>query len=103
MLSLRIKDLKNRNNFYFLEKSKIINKFIFINLLSRGSTFFQRVMKFSIRHRKQSAKYSKVIITRRCITNNRGRGVLRPLGISRIYLRELMQFGFVPGYSKAVW
>ena len=35
--------------------------------------------------------------------DNRGRGVLRPYGISRTLMRELMQFGVIPGYSKAVW
>lgn len=103
MLSLKIKDLKNRNIFYFLEKSKIVDKFIFINLLGKGTVFSHRVMCFFARQRKQSKKYSKTMLTRRCVMNNRGRGVLRPLGVSRVYLRELMQFGLVPGYSKAVW
>jgi len=42
-------------------------------------------------------------MTNRCVLNNRGRGVLRPYGISRTLMRELMQFGVIPGYSKAVW
>ena len=46
---------------------------------------------------------SKTRITNRCVLNNRGRGVLRPYGISRTLMRELMQFGVIPGYSKAVW
>ena len=103
MLSLKIKDLKNRDIFYFLEKSKVVDKFIFINLLSRGTAFSRVLMCFFAKQRKQSKKYSKIVITRRCVINNRGRGVLRPLGVSRIYLRELLQFGLVPGYSKAVW
>ncbi len=53
---------------------------------------------------KNSAKSrSKTRVVNRCVLNNRGRGVLRPYGISRTLLRELMQFGTIPGYSKAVW
>lgn len=103
MLSLKVKDLKNRNTFYFLEKSKIIDKLVFINLLNKGNAFSWKAMCFFAKQRKQSKKYSKTIITRRCVVNNRGRGVSRSLGVSRVYLRELMQFGLVPGYSKAVW
>jgi len=46
---------------------------------------------------------SRVRMTNRCVVNNRGRGVFRPFGISRILMRNLIQFGLLPGYSKAVW
>ena len=46
---------------------------------------------------------SKVRITNRCVINNRSRGVFRPFGISRVLMRNLMHFGVLPGYSKAVW
>jgi len=42
-------------------------------------------------------------MSNRCVLNNRSRGVLRPYGISRILIRDLMQFGVIPGYSKSVW
>jgi ribosomal protein S14 len=103
MLSLKIKDLKNRNTFHFLEKSKIVDKFIFINALSNNSILSKRTVYFFCKKFKQLKSISKVKITRRCVLNNRNRGVLRPLGVSRVYLRELMQFGLVPGYSKAIW
>jgi ribosomal protein S14 len=35
---------------------------------------------------------SKTKITNRCVFNNRGRSVLRPYGISRMLLKDLMQF-----------
>ena len=99
MLSSQIKDLRGRNTFNELEKSRIINKFILFNLLNKRSCrisclFFAKNL---------SDKNSKVRLVRRCVLSNRGRGVLRPFGISRIYLREMMRFGLIPGYAKAVW
>ena len=37
MLSLKVKDLRNRKAFHLLEKSRIVNKFLFINVLSKNS------------------------------------------------------------------
>lgn len=99
MLSSRVKDLRERKAFFRLEKSRLVNKFIFFNLLNQKPSavsclFFVKDL---------SNRNSKVKIVRRCVLSNRGRGVLRPFGISRIYLREMMRFGLIPGYAKAVW
>lgn len=99
MLSSQVKDLRGRNTFHVLEKSRVIDKFIFFNLLNKRSCtisclFFTKDL---------SNKNSKVRLVRRCVLSNRGRGVLRPFGVSRIYLREMMRFGLIPGYAKAVW
>ena len=100
MLSSKVKDLRERNIFCASEKSRIINRFIFFNLLNKkpcstSSLFFIK--------NPSTNKSSKVRVVRRCVLSNRGKGVLRPFGISRIYLREMMRFGLVPGYVKAVW
>ena len=42
-------------------------------------------------------------IIRRCILTNRTRGTFQKFNISRIVLRDLMSFGIIPGYKKAVW
>jgi len=39
---------------------------------------------------------------RRCILTNRSRGSIRPFNVARSKLRELLQFGILPGYKKAV-
>ena len=55
---------------------------------------------------KKQSKYNlktRVRMTNRCVLNNRSRGVFRPYGISRVLMRDLMQFGILPGYAKAVW
>lgn len=100
MLSSKVKDLRERNSFCVSEKSRMINKFVFFNLLNKKSSATSS--SFFIKNPFIN-KRSKVRIVRRCVLSNRGGGVLRPFGISRIYLREMMRFGFIPGYAKAVW
>lgn len=100
MLSSKVKDLREREFFCLSEKSRIINKFIFFNLLSHES--FKTSSLFFIKNFSTDKK-SKIRVLRRCVLSNRGGGVLRPFGISRIYLREMMRFGSIPGYAKAVW
>jgi len=41
-------------------------------------------------------------IVRRCIITNRSK-TIRPFKISRILAREMIGFGIIPGYKKAVW
>jgi len=104
MLSLKKKDFKIRQKFFDNEYSKRVNKFLFINTLNKKK--FGNVEKdFTLFYKKSLKRRSgsKVRITRRCVINNRNRSVVRPFGISRVYLRELLQFGLLPGYSKAVW
>jgi ribosomal protein S14 len=104
MLSSKIKDIKFRCLFNKLEKQKIINKFIFTNLCNKKDVSVSEKINWVTLKGISNKKYiSKVRITRRCVFNNRSRGVVRSFGISRIYLRELMQFGMIPGYTKAVW
>jgi len=65
---------------------------------SRGCilmSFFKKKQKLKIK--------TSIRISNNCIFNNRSKSVLRPYGISRILIRDLMQFGVLPGYSKAVW
>ena len=101
MLHLKIKNIKARKSFEKIERVKKIEKFLFINLLNaRSSLEVQKIFSFFFSKKK---KHSKTKITNRCVFNNRSRSTLRPFGISRTLLRELMQFGIFPGYSKAVW
>jgi len=104
MLSAKIKDLKKRKAFTFSENDQKIEKFIFINILNKKEVDSKKKLSslFYLQSSLNKSK-SKVKITRRCVINNRGRSVIRPFGLSRIYLRELLQFGVVPGYCKAVW
>lgn len=101
MLASKVKDLKSRSTLKQFEKFNLINKFVFINSSNIDKDHFYNTYNFQ--KDLNIKKGSKTKIVRRCVFNNRGRGVLRPFGISRIYLRELLQFGQVSGYFKAVW
>ena len=128
MLSSKIKDIKIRKSFEKIEKIKKIKKFVFTNLLNnpfpesinsdntklnfKNSIFNKTsILKFKnylslffLKNKKNKMLLkSKIRMTNRCVFNNRNRGVLRLYGISRSLLRELIQFGLIPGFSKAVW
>ena len=106
MLSTKIRDIKTRNSFYRVEKLKKVKKFLFINFLNcKKQTHYNRgYLLISFLKKKQKLKIKTgVRISNNCIFNNRSKGVLRPYGISRILMRDMLQFGVLPGYSKAVW
>jgi len=104
MLSLKKKDLKVRQKFLNNEQLKRVNKFLFVNTLNSNKTSdLEKTFTIFSKENLDRSLDSKVKITRRCIINNRNRSVIRPFGISRVYLRELLQFGLLPGYTKAVW
>ena len=46
---------------------------------------------------------SKTRVHHRCELSGRARGYYRKLKLSRIALRELSNFGLVPGMTKASW
>jgi len=98
--------IKKKKDFFFrkknlkLEKLKMILSF----LIKKNSFKFQHKIKFLIIKKLQRINFvSKTKIVRRCILTNRGRSSTRPFNISRMVLRELLQFSILPGYQKAVW
>ena len=106
MLSVKIRDIKTRSSFYRVEKLKKVKKFLFINFLNNNklNPLYRNCLLISLLKKKQKLKHkTRVKMSNRCVLNNRSKGVLRPYGISRILIRDLMQFGVIPGYSKAVW
>ena len=73
-------------------------------LIKKNSFKLQHKIKFLIIKKLQRINLvSKTKIVRRCILTNRGRSSTRPFNISRMVLRELLQFSILPGYQKAVW
>ena len=46
---------------------------------------------------------SPVRVKNRCAVTGRGRGYMRPFGLSRIAFRELAREGKIPGVKKASW
>ena len=94
------KDIFFRKKILKLEKLKIILLF----LKKKNSFKFQYKIKFLIiKNLEKIITISKTKIVRRCILTNRGRSSTRPFNVSRMVLRELLQFSILPGYQKAVW
>ena len=60
---------------------------------------FQAMLKLA----KLPRNSSKVRIHHRCEMSGRPKGYYRKLKLSRIALRELANFGQVPGMTKASW
>jgi ribosomal protein S14 len=105
MLSSKIKDSKLRQEFFILEKKLKVNKFLICNLLSspnklssNKSIVYSQLVKSKI-----ASRLSKIKLTNRCISSNRSKGVLRKFSLSRIIMREYLQFGLIPGFRKSVW
>lgn len=103
MVLAKIKDIRNREIFFKKELLKRKLKFLFTNLVNKNNKAQQNSKNIYFFLKLKNRKNSKTKLLRRCIFNNRSRGSLRAFGVSRILLREMFQFGIVPGYKKAVW
>jgi ribosomal protein S14 len=103
MQSNKIKNLKIRNKFFILENKKLIWKFLFINLLSFKNLNKKNFLKLFLTIKTSLLRISKVQIKNKCILTGRNRSVDKKFSISRIEMRNLMKFGVIPGYKKAVW
>jgi len=108
MLLYKTKDYKLRSKYKKIEYKKKILKFITTNLLcnlnlskkKKRSYLIETLLSVKL---KNFSLISKVKIIRRCIFHNRSYGVTRKFNLSRSIFRELLQFGLIPGYKKAVW
>lgn len=98
MLSKKIKDLIIRKEFKRKEALNTTLKFLATNYFNSNLTV-PRCNTFVMLKQRN---FSKTKMVRRCILTNRSRGSIRPYNISRIKLRELLQFGIIPGYKKSV-
>lgn len=98
MLYRKIKDLKIRKQLKNKEILNISLKFLYTNFLNKD----KNALKFEQFKNIKQKNFSKTKIVRRCILNNRSRGSIRPYNVSRVKLRELFQFGIIPGYKKSV-
>lgn len=98
------KDKHIRKKFYQVEQNKLINKFVFVNLLNNPKVKIRikrKLAKFLLKN--MDSRISKTKIVRRCVITGRSRVSSRLLGISRIYLRDMLRNEIIPGFSKAIW
>ena len=110
MRYLKIKDIKNRKRFFKFEKLKLFHKFIFINLINRlklkqhNPILYKKSLYLLTKYNFNFLKLtSKTSLLRRCLITNRNRSNLRSFNLSRIVMRDFIQFGILPGYKKAAW
>jgi ribosomal protein S14 len=103
MLSKKIKDIKIRKLFLKKESIKKINKFLFVHLSSKNQKENVNCFDKNLLKLNSSLRVSKTLIKNRCILTNRNKGVNKHFSISRIVMRDLSQFGLLPGFNKAVW
>jgi len=110
MLFAKLKDFKLRKNLLKFEYKIKAQKFVFTNLVSKAFRNHLKSSKISFMllslYQKSLQKYacnSRKKILRRCILNDRTKSVYRNFNLSRSILKNLMEFGLVPGYRKAIW
>lgn len=96
MLAKQIKDSGTRKKLRRLELKRVSYKYILSRLSS--SRFGCR----SLRHPSGFKNLFRTKIRRRCVLTNRVRGVQTEYNISRVKLREMLQFGLIPGYKKSI-
>jgi ribosomal protein S14 len=102
MKPLKKKDQQYRLRFLAFEQARVVRKVLFCQLLSRkGNSRGLLLYRLLYPRNKRYKYYTKMV--RRCVATGRGRGVQQAFGLSRTLLRELLGFGRVPGYRKAVW
>jgi ribosomal protein S14 len=98
LLAKKVKDINLRKSFFKNEVNNITLKFVYTNFFSKE----RFAPKFNTFKDFKQKNYSRSKIVRRCIYNNRAKGNIRPFNISRSKLRNMFQFGIIPGYKKAV-
>lgn len=89
-----------------VELFRKIYKFLFINFAFSGDFSLKKGLFFLVVSKLYTNKFSlglKVKFTNRCVLTNRPRGVIKKYNLSRIKLREFLQYGVLPGFVKAVW
>lgn len=108
----KFKNISQINHYKKKEKYLKVYKFLFIYLLNilkfknvglLNKTEVLNISRQYIFLQLLSSKISKTKLFRHCIMTQRSRGVNRSYGLSHGALKELIQFGRLPGYVKSVW
>ena len=103
MKSVKFKNVEFRKRFKRAELTSTIDKFIYINLL-KSSLQNRKVFSYILNSTKLKDKYhSKSKMKGLCSLSGRSKSIFKNINISRIKLREMISFGMLPGYKKAVW
>jgi ribosomal protein S14 len=105
MRALQVKNNKYQYNYKKAEKIRIVGKFMenYFNGCNSIKKLLYQLKSFKILRKYYFTKTSRTRINTRCIFTNRSRSTYKKYSVSRFVLRDFIQFGFLPGYKKAVW
>jgi len=102
MLAKSLRNLKLRNFTKKKELVIIVNKFLFINLIS-NSFLFKNYSSFDKNLLKLYYNFKIKSIESFCVLSNRKKVINSKFSLSRLVIRDFINFGLVPGYKKSVW
>jgi len=105
MLSSKSKDLKSRQLLLQVEKQKLLYKFLLVNLMNTPSyTKLKSLFFYKYFKKFNGIKYKiSTRVLNKCILSNRNRKTFSKFKLSRLASKDLLSFGLIPGYKKAVW
>lgn len=99
MINSIILDKKKRNLYKQFEIKRICLKAIRNNLKLMPIVRFRAQLLLQELPRNSSSSR----VRNRCFLSGRSRGVYRRLKISRIFLRDMINTGKLPGFTKSSW
>lgn len=104
MILSKNKDKLLRKKLERVELKKKELKIVFVNLMN-DSSIFPEQKKLVVKElvRKLHKRTSKSRVMKRCLLTNKARVMHKSFKISRVKLKDMLEFGLVPGYKKAVW
>lgn len=104
MILSKNKDKALRQKLLRLEVNKKQIKILFIKLMN-DNTLKNEQKKVILKYfnSKLQKKSSKSKLLKRCLITSKSRLMYKRFKISRVKLKDMLDYGLIPGYSKAVW
>jgi ribosomal protein S14 len=99
MKYIKVKNAKLRLLINTREKLSLIYKLLSNYFVVTNKDKTLQILKKKYRFSNKS----KVHLNNICIVTNRSKAINKNFKCSRFVLRNMMSFGLIPGYKKAVW
>ena len=104
MILSKNKDKALRQKLLKLEVDKKQLKVLFIKLMN-DATLKNDQKKIILKYfnSKLQKKSSKSKLMKRCLLTSKSRLMYKRFKVSRVKLKDMLDYGLIPGYNKAVW